>query len=263
MTLWWGPRALLGLYLNAIFSAGLWDLPRWQLWPIYALPETMAVLVAWLLFDRLARGQCWLPNLRQTVLFFFLAIVPAAIFNGFQVAGQLVLLGDMRREAVWGAGWGGWIATVRDGLAGAGPVLLFCAPVMERWGLTRTLGAQPIALLPRERRSRTTPLEVAVVFVGTLLISMWLPFENYWFMYGLFAVWAALRFGVGMAVLANSWIELLILVLPAMLSGQFGAGWTSDTKRSNLNISLIILCSTALLVGRAISDLIDEIRQRQ
>src|SRR5215510_6213432 len=60
LCLWWGPRALLGLYLNAVLSAGLWDLPRWQLWPIYALPETFAVLVACLLFDQLARGQCGL-----------------------------------------------------------------------------------------------------------------------------------------------------------------------------------------------------------
>src|SRR5262245_7444172 len=212
LSLWWGPRALLGLYLNAVFSAGLWDLPRWQLWPVYALPETLAVGVAWLLFDRIAHGQCWLPNLRQTVFFFFLAIVPAAIFNGFQVAGQLVLLGDLPREVFWGAAWSGWIATTLDCLAIAVPLLLFCTPIMERWGLTRTEGAQPIVLLPRERRSRTTAVEVGVVFVGTLLASLWLPFEDYWFMYGLFAVWAALRFGVGIAVLANTWVELLILV---------------------------------------------------
>src|SRR6185503_11056602 len=76
LTMWWGPRALLGLYLNAVLSAGLWGLPRLELWPVYALPETMAVGVGWLLFAWLARGQCWLPNLRHSVLFILLALVP-------------------------------------------------------------------------------------------------------------------------------------------------------------------------------------------
>ena len=125
LTLWWGPRALLGLYLNAVLSASLWGLPRWELWPVYALPETVAVAAGWLLFAQLAGGQCWLPNLWQTVLFILLAIVPAALFNGFQVAGQLVLLGDLPAAQFWGAGWGGWIATMLDGLTVAVPLLLF------------------------------------------------------------------------------------------------------------------------------------------
>lgn len=40
---WWGPRVLLGLYLNAMLCAGYWGLYRWWLWPLYAIPETLKV----------------------------------------------------------------------------------------------------------------------------------------------------------------------------------------------------------------------------
>src|SRR4029453_19385088 len=64
--------------------------------------------------------------------------------------GPRALLG-LYLNAVLSAGWGGWIATMLDGLAVAVPLLLFFTPHLERRGLTRTAGAQPIALVPRER----------------------------------------------------------------------------------------------------------------
>ncbi|HXW01534.1 MAG TPA: hypothetical protein VEC93_24200, partial [Anaerolineae bacterium] len=77
MVYWWGPRALLGLYLNAILCTPLWGLP-WQWSPLYALPETIEVGLSWFLFVRLAQGQYWLPNLRDVTQFLLLgSIVPA------------------------------------------------------------------------------------------------------------------------------------------------------------------------------------------
>src|ERR1041385_552415 len=90
MALWWGPRVLIGVYLNAVLCAGLWALPKVALWPLYALPETLAVFSSWLLFTKIARGRCWLPETRDTFLFIVLAILPAACFDGFQVPGQLL-----------------------------------------------------------------------------------------------------------------------------------------------------------------------------
>jgi hypothetical protein len=52
MVYWWGPRALLGVYLNALLCAHLWDLP-WKWSPLYALPETIEVGLSWLLFLKL------------------------------------------------------------------------------------------------------------------------------------------------------------------------------------------------------------------
>jgi hypothetical protein len=68
MVYWWGPRVLLGIYLNAVICAPLWDLP-WQWAPLYALPETLEVGLSWLFFIKIAGGEYWLPNLKNVAKF--------------------------------------------------------------------------------------------------------------------------------------------------------------------------------------------------
>src|SRR6185503_19729469 len=68
MAYWWGPRVMLGVYLNAVVCAPLWDLP-WQWSFFYALPETIEVGLSWLFFIKIAQGKCWLPDLRNVIAF--------------------------------------------------------------------------------------------------------------------------------------------------------------------------------------------------
>src|SRR5262245_38622596 len=100
MVWWWGPRALAGVYLNAVLSAGLWGLSRWPLYPVYALPEVIAVAIGALAFER-GGGRAWLPRVPDVLKFVFLAIVPAALFNGFGVTGLLIALGDLPSSEFW------------------------------------------------------------------------------------------------------------------------------------------------------------------
>src|SRR5262245_29089316 len=61
MAYWWGPRVLLGIYLNAVVCTPLWlpDSP-WQWSFLYALPETIEVGLSWFLFIRMVDGKSWL-----------------------------------------------------------------------------------------------------------------------------------------------------------------------------------------------------------
>jgi hypothetical protein len=45
LVLWWGPRVLVTVYLNALMSIPLWGL-AWQWVPLYAIPETLGVALA-------------------------------------------------------------------------------------------------------------------------------------------------------------------------------------------------------------------------
>jgi len=56
MIYWWGPRALLGIYINAFLCAPLWDLP-WKWSFLYALPETIEVGLSWFLFVKVLRRR--------------------------------------------------------------------------------------------------------------------------------------------------------------------------------------------------------------
>ena len=99
MAYWWGPRALLGVYINAVVCAHLWDLP-WQWSFLYALPETVEVGLSWLFFIKLAQGKRWLPDLRNVGTFLsFGSIVPTFIANTYLVI-QLYMLGDIHRSAI-------------------------------------------------------------------------------------------------------------------------------------------------------------------
>src|SRR5262245_41794717 len=100
MVYWWGPRALLGLYLNAVLCAPLWDL-SWQWAPLYALPETIEVALSWFLFVKVARGQYWLPDLRSVTQFLMLgSIVPAFIANLY-LTTQLLLFSNIAPATFW------------------------------------------------------------------------------------------------------------------------------------------------------------------
>jgi integral membrane sensor domain MASE1 len=99
MIYWWGPRVLLGVYLNAVVCTPLWDLP-WQWSFLYALPETIEVGLSWLLFIKLLQGKCWLPDLRTVGAFLlFGSLIPTFIANTYLVT-QLYLLGNIVQDTI-------------------------------------------------------------------------------------------------------------------------------------------------------------------
>lgn len=78
LLLWWGPRVLPALYLNALLSTPLWGLD-WHWAPLYALPETLCVGLVGLAM-RGVEYDVRLPNVRSLVRFIlFGALLPAAL----------------------------------------------------------------------------------------------------------------------------------------------------------------------------------------
>lgn len=262
MIQWWGPRVLPGMYLNAALCAGWWGLPRAAYWPLYAIPETLAVGVTWLLFTMAAGGRHGFPALRDVVAYILLAIVPAACIDGFMVPGNLVLLGDLAPEAFWPMAWSEWMATLLGGFGVAMPLLCLGTPLLERRGWSRKAGAEWTGLVPPERFQIWTPLEIGAVGLAAALLSLAEPVSSSWFLYAVLALWAGLRFGLPMASLANAWILLFTLIVPAALSGQYGASWTGETALIRLHIGLGMICAVSTLTGAMTSALHQELRHR-
>lgn len=263
MMIWWGPRALLGVYLNAAFSAGLWTLSKTHLFPLYALPETIAILIGWYSFIIVSNGKCWLPSLDHLARFLLLAVLPAALVNGLLVPAVLITSGELTNTGLVGQIFNGLIGTSLDYLSVAVPLLFFLTPVLSRrgWILQRDV-PRPEAVLA-ERRSRLAHLEIVTLFSAVLILSLRLSLDENWFLYAVFALWMGLRFGVGMAVLANAWVHLLLLYLPVLWHNYINTtAIPFPAITANLYMSVIIAAASALLVGRAISDLYEEMRER-
>jgi len=262
MSFWWGPRVLVGVFLNAMFSASLWDLERWRLYPVYAIPETAAVFVGWLLFTRIGKGQCWLPDLRNLIKFLLLAVLPAAVLNGFYVEGQFVLLGDQQPEEFWSQSFEGFVATVLDGIAIAAPLAFFLTAPLERRGLILSTGT----IHPLKKTLQTLVpvvwLEIGLVFCGIALLSNMLPLNKAWIIYGMFVLWAAVRHGAWMALLINLWLEIVIMLLPPLLA-RLGHDSPDEIPLETMRMSLAILCLAGVIIGRAVSDYATESEYRK
>ena len=262
MIQWWGPRVLAGLFLNALLCSHLWGLPGWRQGIVNALMEAAAVALPWLAY-RAAKGRCWLPNLRQLLLFASVIALPSAFLDGVVASWFLVLFGSLTPAEFWRGARGEFIGDLLACLAVTAPLLVFLTAPLERRRLSLAQGAESAGLLPRERPPRYPAIEAVAVFGAILALNTVGPFKAYWALNGLFALWAALRFGFGMAALANAWIVALSLFEPAITSGHFREGWSPGDKRFLAYVGLCVACFSALAAGRVISDLLGEMARRR
>jgi len=260
---WWGPRVLPALFVNAMMSAPLWHLPF--LWaPIYALPETITVALSWFLFSRWARGQCQLPDVKQTVSFVALGIVVPVGVGGIQVQAQLVALGNLASEQFWPATLAGWIGDMLGCLAIAVPALMFLTAPMRRRGwaaLSDEAGRVSRYLFIRGRPWSRAVLVAALV--GIVVASAVVETSFVLAGYALFVLAAALSGGAGAAALIGSLAVLLTLPFRVALFDEFPAWWAGQAMPFSVNLQLLILCTGALITGRAISDLTSETDRRR
>ncbi|MCI0554302.1 MAG: GAF domain-containing protein, partial [Anaerolineae bacterium] len=263
MAYWWGPRALLGVYLNAVLCAPLWDLP-WQWSFLYALPETIEVWLSWLFFIKLAQGKCWLPDLKNVIAFLlFGSLAPTFIANIYLVI-QLYLLGDIPQNAIWD----NWIILFSADLATqfvfAVPVLVLFTKHLSEKGWTQVKDEiSQLPLLPGDRNSPLDKIFITAIFVIPLITTILFPIHDLRILYGFLLILIAVRYGVKMGVIVTSWIGLLAFLLPIVLTGEFGLPTATYGDFLTTNIDILFLCGVTLVAGRAISDLFTEITEHK
>ena len=264
MVYWWGPRALIGLYLNAVVCAPLWDLP-WKWAFLYALPETLEVSLSWFLFIRLIRGKYWLPDLTSAVRFLIYgSLLPAIVANIYLVT-QLYLLGDIAQSAMWE----NWLVLFSADLAThfvlTVPALVLFTKYMAARGWTVSNDAMIISppLLPENKRARVDILFIWAVIISILILVLFVPLEQAWIILGLLMIVLAIRYGVVAAVLGSSWTGLLVFLLPPILTNRLGSSTATYSNFFTINLEILFLCAVSLLTGRAISDLFNEISEHK
>jgi PAS domain S-box-containing protein len=260
---WWGPRVLVGLYINAMLCAGYWGLHRWWLWPVYAIPETLNVALSWWLFNRMLKGKPWLPNLPHTWKFLLFGIIAPCGLAALAGQALLALTGDQDPGNLLHNAYVEFVLDILSPFAIAVPALLFATSWMEKRGLSLTRGAYPRpALVLASGPTRILAYQAAGVALALLALSLYVPLDEYWFVYGALMIGSALRFGIGAATLASVWTILLTLPLAALFRGPDDSAWLSRTELLKINLNLATLCFAALVVGRALSDLYLEIERR-
>lgn len=259
---WWGPRVLVGMYLNAVLSAGYWGLYHWQFWPLYGIPVTLKVALSWFFNARILKGKPWMPDLANLTRFIAIGALLPCLIGSLLGHGLFVALGDAPWQGFWRRLYS---QVVLDGLslfALTVPALLFGTSAMERFRLSVTSGAWPRPSLFPARMPASHRYEAGILFLALLGLNLGLSVDRFWYFYGFFLLWAAVRFGIGTASLACTWAILLALPLHAALSSRFASDWMGQETLIQMNFHLATVCFAALVVGRALSDLTAQVEVR-
>jgi signal transduction histidine kinase len=253
---WWGPRILPAFYLNAALSAGLWGLDRIELWPVYALPETIFVFLSWLFFIQFAKGKSWLPDNRQTTYFLLLGIILPLFIYKFILEGLFVYAGDIPYSKFWvllsTTSFGDFISTFGLTI----PVFYFLTGPMARRQLANAPDSIPhrLSLLKNRLKVKGRIIELMLILTLLLTISRILVFSDYWFIYGVIALYVAIRWGFGTVVIINSIILLLTYLIPSILDAKFTASMIEDSEMLKIQLGSALLYVFSTITGRVISD---------
>ncbi|MFG0723108.1 EAL domain-containing protein [Pseudomonas sp. GLN_6] len=252
LVLWWGPRVLLAVYLNALLCVPLWGLD-WRLAPLYAIPETLGVTLAWLLL-RLRPFDPALPDLGHLLRLMLLGVLLPAVPMSIGVQGNLWLTGHIPLSMLPSGSMTLWLADSLTALALAIPLLVYLTPWLRRHGWLRGRALAGSEQVPHVLRQLPPwPLLLLLLLglpwlLGVLPLILNLPLLGV-MMLGLALVWGFAG-GVCGAILS----VLMVLILP-LLRGLGDTNAWLDPQRLELHFSVLLFMIAALLVGRSLSDL--------
>ncbi|MGB4072686.1 EAL domain-containing protein [Pseudomonas sp.] len=250
LTLWWGPRVLLAVYLNAALSSPLWGLD-WQWAALYGLPETLGVGLAWLLL-RLRPFDPALPDLSHVLRFMLLGVLVPALPVALGVQGNLWLTGHLSVSDMLPGSVTLWLADSLSALAIATPLLAYLSPWARRrgWLLARDGSERVPAVL---RQLPPWPLLLLLLvslpwLLGLLPLTLNLP------LIGVMMLSLALVWGFAGGICGALLSVLMVLILPLLRGLGEAAAWL-DPQRLELHFSVLLFMLATLLVGRSLSDL--------
>lgn len=245
----WGPwRTIPAVYINATLSTSLWGVSDVYLWPVYAFPETLMVFLSWYWFTLKLEGKYWLPNIRNLLRFLVFGIFLPIVIEVALLESLQVYFGDHSPQEAVPYFTRNLLSEFIANFGLTLPLLVLLTPILQRRGLLLRQPSYPIVFTSPSVKQ---VVELGVVFMIMLLLSALLPFEKFWFLYGIFSLYIALRHGFGAATVANFYIFLITYIIPTLATTR---------ADSSMDVIYIFLGTTLLFVfaaitGRVISDL--------
>ncbi|MFS4461199.1 ATP-binding protein [Bdellovibrio sp. HCB2-146] len=248
MVQWWGPRVLIGLFLNSILSANLWGLERIAFYPLYAVPETLEVLISWLLLRQRLRGKPWDPSPRNIILFGIYAILIPAIIMAFMLQGILYFTGEATSSDVFRGAINGFIGDLLGGTTISLPLLIALSPWLDRkgWSLFKTTAFE---LKWNWKLPFREKVFVGLGFLASIFLTVLVPLSQSWYLFGIFLMMTAIWYGLEFAIIVNTWI----LFLAMLISPSIGVPWPNDIESPQITATLLTICFCALVAGAAIT----------
>lgn len=251
---WWGPaRVLPSMFVIATLNSWLYDLQNLWLWPLFGGIETFTVFISWFLFSKLLRGEFWLPNIKQTILFLSLGLIVPIIIE--VAVWQFAYIADHAYlpELFWERFNRDLLSELIVNFSFALPALYFLTPYLHSINLFTRDDFKKEQRHPLQKKD---VVEIIAIFIVLLVLTFVLPFKNFWFLYGLFSLYFAIRFGFGVALLGNAYLFFISYLIPVLIQ-KVGTNehFILDNSVISTFLGSILLYLFATITGRVISDL--------
>jgi len=255
MVLWWGPRVFVAVYLNGIIAASLLGLPKVYFYPIYAIPETLEVFIAWMLVrERFKVLTTWRPSPKNISLFFVYGLLIPSLVASALIQAILVFSGTLPSPLFFSA----FLVTTIGDLTGAVficlPLFILVTPYLYKKNLSlfNYLSLPPLRLRSLTRKERLLWIALPI---GSLALGVIMPLSQTWYLYGILLLISSAWYGLYAALLMNTWIMAITIILPKAL----GLAWANEPLTAQTPATLLTLCFCSLITGSAVTSLTDKL----
>src|SRR5690606_29786971 len=197
------------------------------------------------------RGKYWLPDINNTSVFMAVGVLIPAIIEILMLQSILVWTDSQSESTFWTYVKSNLLSEITMALCITLPALFYLTPYVQRKGyLYQDHPDIPIA----NKLNRNQVIELTGIFAMLLILTFLIDFVEYWYIYGFFSLFVAIRFGFGPAIFTNLFILLITYVLPKFFV-TIGDNDAGDFNRiNNILLGANFLFVFAVITGRVISD---------
>jgi two-component system, sensor histidine kinase len=251
---WWGPaRVLPAMFIMATLNSYYWGITEWWLWPILAAPEVLGTLLSYLLFRKLIKGNYWLPSTRHFLLFSMLGLLIPRTLDLLLLQTIFTVIGRYDSSLFLDNFLRNWLGEITANIGLCLPLLFAFTPILQRNKLL--LHPPPKPLRKYEFKKPVEYVEISSVYAILFVFSLLVPFDKYWFAYGILSQYIAIRYGFRDAIFINLFVFLITYVLPAFYDDVPNKIFQDNGQLYSIFIGNILLSFFVALTGRVITDL--------
>lgn len=241
---WFGPQVLPVLLINGVTTLLLWGVTKFDLrMSLISTHEAVVGFTSWFLYHKFrdTMEQRYFTNTKAFLRFTLLAILIPVSVNSVYVYHYGFIAGNLDKVAIV------WLSDFITILPGSVTLLYFFRCTQE----DRLFPLKAFRIKLPQRAF----VELAVTCVFFVVLSLLIPFDKYWFIYGIGATLFALRWGFEAAIVLNVCIFMLTYVLPLFDFASSLLITQSSTEFTSVHLGMSTMMFVSLLVGRVVSDL--------
>jgi len=242
---WYGYRILIVIYLNALAALWIWKSKSdWMTLFFIASHEPLIAFISKFLVDKFQRKpiQECLSSANQFVLFTLIGIVIPISFNSLYTYHYSFVGGDLSKVILL------WLSDFITTFCLSISMLYFLYPAEN----LKILLTKPITFSDKSRYPLLEFWGVVFIFI---VLSFFVPFDQYWFIYGIIAVLIGVRQGFRSVVLINTILFLINYILPLVKHSTALPTTMSSIELINVHLGNATMLFVSSLVGRVVSDL--------